>query len=212
LTELPQNFRMRMSGVSKRRLNSDDFQSFSEVYGNLSPFFLKFNVVKPIPIFEYTSSELYRNKIGFFKEKMLSVVNLREYRGKQINISQLIKLLSYMPFFPTMALDKGLVKWKSIDDSSSKAIIFNGKNIVLGIFNFLPTGQISRFQTKEISLEDENKHVVKVNMVVEYENYSKYESLSVPQSMKIIVKRRSGNIVLANYTLEEIDWTNFELF
>jgi hypothetical protein len=99
-------------------------------------------------IFPFEGRDKYQNGHGNMLIKLLKLFTIANVRGREMDISALVTVLSETFLTPTYALQPYL-EWTSVDEYSAKAQMQHNGTTVEGQFYFNDAGEFTRFETND---------------------------------------------------------------
>lgn len=154
---------------------------------------LQFNSVKQPARFAYlyapklgvnifVGRDKYQNGEGNMLIKLLGILTLQNVKGKEMDESSLVTILSEALFVPGYALQP-YIKWEPVDSTSAKASIeYNGIS-VSGTYFFNSQGLFDRFESNDRNMQDKDSSIkVKWSVTIDY--YKKNGDYTIPSYAK----------------------------
>ena len=103
--------------------------------------------VKMAPLFYLTGRDKYYKGKGQMLIKALSLVNIVNSSGKEIDQGSMLRYLAESIWFPTAALSE-YIKWEEIDSHSARATMTYRGTTASGVFTFNEQGEPVKFAAK----------------------------------------------------------------
>jgi len=136
-------------------------------------------------LFPFEGRDKYQNGEGNMLIKLLKLFTVADAKGKEMDESALVTLLSEVLFMPSLAI-KEQVEWKSIDGNSVKAIIKDKENEVTGIFYFNDNHEYIRFTTDDRYYMPKDGSYKKIKWSIELNNYKEIRGIKFPSDVSVI--------------------------
>ena len=150
-----------------------------------NPTRLAYITSKIIGIFSFEGRDKYQNGNGNMLIKLLKLFTVADAKGKEMDESALVTLLSEVLFMPSLAI-KEQVEWKSIDSNSVKAKIKDKENEVNGIFYFNDNHEYIRFTTYDRYYRLKDGSYKKIKWSMELNNYKEIRGIKFPSDLSVI--------------------------
>lgn len=155
-----------------------------EYFTSAVPSFLWYGKIAPFPLFWISARDrLFKGK-GEMKIQLLSTFTLGDPKGKEMDVSCLLRFLAEAPIIPTAMLPSEYLKWQPIDDNSAKAIISYGGVAASAVFHFNEAGQPTKVYSEERYREDKGSFI-KTPWGGYYGKYEDKEGIKVPTEFKV---------------------------
>ena len=166
-----------------------------------------FTVKKPgfvwsgkVPLF--SAKDIYFDGKGNLKVKLLSLIKIIDFKGKEADQGELLRWLGEAPLFPTALLPSENLRGEPIDSNSAK-VIFTDKNLTVdGIFYFNEEGQITQFKTKKC------KDKTLENFTGYCGDYRTVDGMKVPFYLEATWNLESGDFSYAKFRVKKIEYNN----
>lgn len=138
-----------------------------------------------IGVFPFEGRDKYQNGQGNMLIKLLKMFTVDDAKGKEMDESALVTLLSEVLFMPSLAL-KDQITWNAIDNYSVEASIKDKGNKVSGIFYFNNNHDYIRFYTQDRYYSFNDGSYKKTKWSCEFENYQSINGIIFPTYVKVI--------------------------
>ena len=150
-----------------------------------NPTRLAYITSKIIGIFSFEGRDKYQNGKGNMLIKLLKLFTVADAKGKEMDESALVTLLSEILFMPSFAT-KEQIKWNNIDDNSVTAKLKDKENEVNGIFYFNDNNEYIRFETDDRFFMLKDGSYKKIKWSLELSNYRDTKGVKFPTDVKVI--------------------------
>jgi len=140
---------------------------------------------KIIGVFPFEGRDKYQNGQGNMLIKLFKLFTVADAKGKEMDESALVTLLSEVLFMPNLAL-KNQITWNAIDNYSVEASIKDKENMVSGIFHFNSNHDYIRFSTSDRYYSYKDGSYKKIKWSCEFENYQSINGILFPTYVKAI--------------------------
>lgn len=140
---------------------------------------------KIIGVFPFEGRDKYQNGQGNMLIKLLKMFTVADAKGKEMDESALVTLLSEVLFMPSLAL-KNQITWNAIDNYSVEASIKDKDNKVSGIFYFNNNHDYIRFSTQDRYYSFNDGSYEKTKWSCEFEDYQIIKGILFPTYVKAI--------------------------
>ena len=136
-------------------------------------------------IFSFEGRDKYQDGKGNMLIKLLKMFTVADAKGKEMDESALVTLLSEVLFMPGLAT-KEQIKWRSIDENSVEAKFTDKGNEVTGIFYFDDNHEFIRFTTEDRFYSLKDGGYKKIKWSVELSNYKDFKGIKFPENVKAV--------------------------
>jgi hypothetical protein len=99
-------------------------------------------------VLPFEGRDKYQDGHGNLRIKLLKVFTVGDSRGKEMDRSELVTVLSEALMVPSVALQP-YIRWEPLDASSARATLTHGGESVSGTFHFNDAGELVRFHTRD---------------------------------------------------------------
>lgn len=130
-------------------------------------------------IFSFEGRDKYQNGKGNMLIRLLKIFTVADSKGKEMDESALVTLLSEVLFMPNLTTS-GKVSWQSIDEHAVKAKITDKENEVNGIFYFNNKHEYIRFTTEDRYYSQKDGRYKKMRWSVELSDYKVFNGIKFP--------------------------------
>ncbi|MFZ5633094.1 MAG: DUF6544 family protein [Bacillota bacterium] len=148
----------------------------------------------------------YQGK-GNMLVKLFSSFTLANAKGKEIDISSLIRFLSEAPWFPTALLPSDYLEWIAIDSNSAMAVITDGQYTASVIFTFNERGEIIKLSTKDRYMDNDGQYS-KEEWICHYNNYQEINGVKIPIEGEVDWNLPKGTFNYAKLKVTDIQYDN----
>jgi len=143
-------------------------------------------------LFPFEGRDKYQNGEGNMLIKLLKLFTVADAKGKEMDESALVTLLSDVLFMPSLAIqDK--IEWDITDSNSVKAKFKDKGNEVSGIFIFNDNYEFIRFTTNDRFYMLKDGSYLKLKWTIEFNNYRDINGVKIPTDVKVIWHMDSGD-------------------
>jgi len=143
------------------------------------PGFIWYARLKPMPFFWIQARDRYINGEGRMTVKLWSSFTVGDPKGKELNISSLLRYLFEMPLFPVSFMNNDFIRWETIDAHTAKASIRDHNMEASGIFQFNDEGELTYGYTNDRYMEQNGKFIQQ-KWSARYNNYQEMNGIRVP--------------------------------
>lgn len=143
-------------------------------------------------LFPFEGRDKYQNGKGNMMIKLLKLFTVADAKGKEMDESALVTLLSDVLFMPNLAIQEK-IEWNSIDSNSVKAKFEDKGNEVSGIFYFNNNHEFIRFTTDDRFYMLKDGSYKNLKWSIEFNNYSDINGVKIPTDVKVIWHMDSGD-------------------
>lgn len=183
----------RKSGWSKMRAE--------QWFNALSPEFVWHATVKPFPLFWVEGRDsLVRGK-GSMIIRLLSVITVVDARGKEMDVSSIVRYLSEMPWFPSSLLPSECLRWERVGDKAARATLVHGGLSVSMTFTFNDEDEIMEGYSEDRFVEDR----LKQPWIVRYGAYREIEGFRIPTDGNASWKTKDGEFTYVKVRVTDMD-------
>ena len=140
---------------------------------------------KIIGVFPFEGRDKYQNGKGNMLIKLLKMFTVADAKGKEMDESALVTLLSEVLFMPNLTL-KNQITWNAIDNYSVEASIKDKENKVSGIFYFNNNYEYIRFFTADRFYSFNDDSYKKTKWSCEFDYYQNINGILFPTFVKAI--------------------------
>ena len=136
-------------------------------------------------LFPFEGRDKYQNGKGNMLIKLLKLFTVADAKGKEMDESALVTLLSDVLFMPNLAIQEQ-IEWNIIDSNSVKAKFKDKGNEVSGIFYFNDNNEFIRFTTNDRFYMLKDSSYKNMKWSIELDNYKDIKGIKVPTNVKVI--------------------------
>lgn len=182
-----------------------------EYFTTSTPSFLWYGKVSPLPFLWISARDKLFKGRGEMKIQLLSTFTLGDSKGREMDISSILRFLAEAPLMPTAMLPSKYLKWKSIDESSAKAIISLGDTSASAVFYFNEKGQITKVYSEERYLENKG-NFINTPWGGYYGGYKEVEGVNVPTEFKVFWIIDGKEYIYITATIDEFEFNKPSIF
>jgi hypothetical protein len=197
---LKQTGEIRPDGEKWIRFNAEQYMSSNGFiwYAKIEPF----NMI--------SAMDKFSNRKGGMLIKFFSSYTIADAKGKEIDISSLLRLISEMAIIPS-AFVKENILWKKINSHSAGISVNDGDLQVSGVFIFNDIGEIISFTTDERYMS-KNGINVKEKWTVIFSDYKEFAGLKVPTKAEAVWNLIAGDMPYVKVDITEIEYDIFKIY
>lgn len=197
---LKQTGEIRPDGEKWIRFNAEQYMSSNGFiwYAKIEPF----NMI--------SAMDKFSNRKGGMLIKFFSSYTIADAKGKEIDISSLLRLISEMAIIPS-AFVKENILWKKINSHSAGISVNDGDLQVSGVFIFNDIGEIISFTTDERYMS-KNGINVKEKWTVKFSDYKEFAGLKVPTKAEAVWNLIAGDMPYVKVDITEIEYDIFKIY
>ena len=164
---------------------------------------LQFNSVKEPARFAYlyapkmginvfVGRDKYQDGQGNMHIKILGLFTLQNERGRAMDESSLVTILSETLFLPGYAIQP-YINWEPIDSLSAKASITHNGITVSGTFHFNESGEMTHFISYDRNYVETDGKAKKIPWIASVDNYTQIGDLTIPAYVRATWKLHEGD-------------------
>lgn len=135
-------------------------------------------------LFPFEGRDKYQNGEGNMLIKLLKLFTVADAKGKEMDESALVTLLSEVLFMPDLAVQEQ-TEWKSIDSNSVKVNYKDKGHKVSGIFYFNDKHEFIRFVTDDRYYMSKDGSYKNIKWSIEVNNYKDIKGVKFPNDVKV---------------------------
>jgi len=154
------------------------------------PAFLWHGRIQMAPLLRVTGGDSYHDGIGHLSMKLLSLFKVADYRGSELDRSELLRYLLEMSWFPTAWVSDYLT-WDELDNHSAKVTIHDHGIEVSGTLHFNDEGQVTRLIAERYYGEGHGKFTLK-QWTPRVTEYRELNGVRIPTSFEVLWNLESG--------------------
>lgn len=147
----------------------------------------------------------YIDRTGNMLIKVRGALTLGDVRGREMDISTLLRYLSEMPWYPTAFLTVPGMQFEEIDAHTVGVIMTDGSYTVTGRFTVNDEGAITRFYTEDRYREEDGKQV-QSPWYGTYDDYRDVDELRVPHHVEVFWQLPEGEFQYVDFHITEIQY------
>ncbi|MEO9966654.1 MAG: DUF6544 family protein [Reichenbachiella sp.] len=157
---------------------------------------------KVLPLLHISARDKYINGRGNMLVKFLSLANLADVNGNEIDQGALSRFLAEMIWYPSAALNEAIT-WKAIDQHTAEAIIKYKDGSASGIFSFTPQGDAISFDALRYYVNNNQSSLEKWHIEIDENSYQDFEDRRIPTKASVTWKLNSGDFTWYKLEVEE---------
>ncbi|MGI6712785.1 MAG: DUF6544 family protein [Bacillota bacterium] len=183
--------RLKQKGIMRLKEGQSWMPIEAEQYFSVDePGFIWKAKVKMAPFLYFAGRDKYYEGRGNMQIKLLSLINIVNATGKEIDQGTILRYLGEMAWFPTAAL-ANYIKWEEIDANSARATINYGGIKASAVFNFNDKGEIINLVAKRY-MEYDGKYVMETWSPT-MKGYKEFNGIRIPNKIDVIWKLKTGD-------------------
>lgn len=159
--------------------------------------------IKVNSILHIAGRDKYQDGKGNMLIKFLSVINVANARGMEMDQGALLRYLAETVWFPTAALSP-YIKWEEIDSKSAKATISYKGVTASGVFLFNDQGEVVNFVTERY-MEVKGRFVLET-WSTPMKDYKEFSGIKIPAKGEVIWRLKTGDFSWYQVQLKEIEY------
>ncbi len=175
-----------------------------------NPTLLAYISSRIIGIFSFEGIDKYQDGKGNMLIRLLKLFTVGDAKGKEMDESALVTLLSEVLFMPGFAI-KEQIKWKSIDENSVEAKLIDKGNEVTGIFYFNNNNEYIRFTTEDRYYSQKDGTYKKMRWSIELSNYKDFKGIKFPENIKAVWHTDTKNFEYFKAQIKDIQYNIIQL-
>lgn len=165
-------------------------------------FYLKSRI---LGIFPFEARDIYQNGKGNMLIKALKFIKVVDAKGKEMDESSLVTLLSEFLMVPTYALHD-YVTWTAVDSNTAKAVIdYNGSKIS-GFFYFNEKGECIRFESNDRYYTPDGKDPKNYKWSIVIDGYTEQNGTKIPSDFRVIWEMENRDFEYFKGTISDIQF------
>jgi hypothetical protein len=159
--------------------------------------------IKMAPLVHIVGKDQYIDGRGNMLIKLLSLINVVNASGKEIDQGTLLRYLSEIMLVPTAALSD-TIQWEGIDSNSAKATMSYKGVTASGVFTFNEKGEILNFVAQRYG-DFEGGYRLET-WCAEITEYKEFNGFKVASKGDIIWKLKTGDYHWYHFEVKEIEY------
>lgn len=148
-----------------------------------------------------------RDKLEHGKGHMLikaaNMITVADSEGSQIDQGAMMRYLAEIMWSPTAALNKN-IRWEYVNDTSARAVLFDGDKTVSGLFIFDQNGDVVGFEGKRYG--DFNDLYSLETWAVEVKGYKDFHGIRIANKSEVTWKLKTGDFTWLKIEVTDIDF------
>jgi len=204
--------RLKQEGKFRMKDNQPWLPITAEQYFTTQrPAFLWKVYLKMNPLVWIEGRDMYHRGKGEMLIKALSIVNVVDAYGKEMDISSLLRFLAEAPWFPTVLLPNDYIKWEEIDSHSARVFIEDAGYSASGIFTFNESGEIVKFESNDRFMEVNGKYL-RETWSGYFGNYREINGIKIPTEGEVEWNLPDKDLPYAKLEIIDIQYDVFSKF
>jgi len=156
-------------------------------------------------IFPFEARDKYQDGKGNMLIRLLKLVTVADAKGREMDQSGLVTILSETFIVPNYAL-QDYIKWETINKNEVKAILtFKGLKVE-GIFSFNNEGEMVRFYTEDRYFVNKDGTFKKNPWSIYVEAYKVMNGVKVPSYIRVVWHLEEGDFEYFKGNISNIDY------
>ena len=174
-----------------------------------SPAFIWHATVKPFPLLSIKARDMFYEGKGNMLIKLLSLINIADASGPEMDQGTLVRYLNEIMWFPTAYLND-YIQWESVDSDSAKATISVNGLTASAVFYFNENGGLKNFIAERYWDED-GKQVLRTwsTPILEYKEVN---GIRIPNKGGAIWHSSSGDFKYIEVEVTDIEYNNPSIY
>lgn len=161
--------------------------------------------VKVAPGIFLSGRDKFENGKGNMLIKLLSIINVVDAKGKEIDHAAMVRYLSEIVWFPSAALSN-FIQWKQIDLYSAEAVMNYGGINVSGIFKFNADYDIISFEAKRYFNRKTGATLEDWLIQIEPTGYKEFYGIRIPGVASVTWKLKEGDFTWLRLQITDINY------
>ncbi len=175
----------------------------NQLFVTAQPGFVWDAKIRMAPGIYLNGMDKYSDGKGSMLIKLMSIANLVDAKGPEIDQGTLLRYLAETAWFPTAAISE-YIEWSPIDEKSAMAKMAYGGIEAVGIFEFNEKGQVVAFSAKRFMDKDGEYFLEDWRVVLDgHENIGGF---IVPTRVKVIWGMDEGDFEWFRCKVTEIEY------
>jgi hypothetical protein len=204
--------RMQQTGEVRGDPKQDWMPLSAEQYNaGTFPAFLWHAKMRPSPVFWVEARDTYDRGRGKMLIRLFSVFPVADASGPEMDVSNLLRYLGEMPWYPTAFLNEDLVRWEPVDDFRARATITGGTVSASAVFSFDAEGRITEITSGERyrAVGDE---YVRDRWTGFYRDYEEKNGFLIPTEVESVWNLPDGDFPAVRLRITEIGYDVFSRY
>ena len=175
----------------------------NQLFVTAQPGFVRDAKIRMAPGIYLNGMDKYSDGKGSMLIKLMSIANVVDAKGPEIDQGTLLRYLAETAWFPTAALSE-YIEWRPINEKSAMAKMEYGGIGAEGIFEFNEKGQVVAFSAKRF-MENEGEYCLEDWRVV-LDGHENMGGFIVPTRVKVIWELEEGDFEWFRCEVTEIEY------
>ena len=167
--------------------------------------------LKMNPLIWIEGRDVYYQGRGNMLIKLLSAINVVNAKGKEMDISTLIRFLSEAPWFPTALIPGDYIQWIEIEANSPQVMIKDEGYSASGIYTFNELGEIIKFESKDRYMEIDGNYS-KETWSGYFRNYREINDIKIPTEGEVEWNLGDKDLPYAKLKITDIEYNIFSKY
>lgn len=159
--------------------------------------------VSMAPLIYFAGRDKYEEGRGHMLIKALSLVDVADATGKEIDQGTMLRYLAESVWFPTAALNS-YIKWEEVDAGSARATMTYGGITASGVFTFNEKGEVVNFVAQRY--RDVNGRYLMNTWVVEIKEHKDFNGIRIPSAGEVIWRLETGDYNWYQFEIKDIEY------
>ena len=205
-----QTVRLKQKAVLRTKPNQPWMSTEAVQYFTVdNPGFIWKAKVKAAPFIHLAGRDKYEQGKGHMLIKLLSLINVADAKGPEIDQGAMLRYLVETIWFPTAALSN-YITWEEVDNQSAKATISSGGISASGVFSFNEKGEVVNFIAKRY-MEEDGKYSLET-WSTPIKEYKEFNGVRIPSKGEIIWKLSSGDFNWFKCEITDIEYNKIDIY
>ncbi|WP_218919466.1 DUF6544 family protein [Spirosoma aerolatum] len=203
--------RLRQQGLMRTRQDGKWMAAEAEQYFTVDqPGFVWKATIQMAPLLQLNGFDQYKNGHGGMTIQFMSLINIADEKGPEMDQGALVRFLSEIIWFPTAVLSS-YIRWEAVDDRSAKATMTYGGVTASGIFRFNSHGDIAGFEAQRYRQAD--SHYILDTWTTTSDTYRALcNGIRIPTQGAATWKFKTGDFTWYKLAITAIDYNQSALY
>ena len=188
-------------GQSKKWMRLDCLQYNSVV----EPTRIAYMKNKIFGIFPFEARDKYQDGKGNMLIKLLKFFTVADAKGREMDKSALVTVLSEVCIVPSYAL-QDYIKWEAIDDNTANATLTHNDLTVGGSFNFSDQGEVKSFYTEDRYFAENDGTYKKIPWSIVIDNYTENDGMRFPGEIRVMWHLKDGDLEYFKGQISKVEY------
>ena len=200
------NFRARFSGQMKSRTDAGWMRIRAEQYEFFDEPARLFLMQASLHGLPFEALHLYLGESATMQVKVLSLIQVVDARGPEMNQSETVTLFNDMCLLAPAALIDANVQWQDRDEHAALAAFTNAGNMIRAELSFDQTGDLGGFVSGDRYQSADGVTYRNLPWSTPVSDYRDFGGIRLPTRGDATWKQPEGDFTYARFLLEEIEY------